>query len=457
MPEKIDTTHQIIDRQLIVYKRPTTDVWQCRFKVGGEWIVRTTKERELEKAKVAAHKLMLKAEVRLEQNFTPATKKFKDVATLALKEMEKKTDAGDGKVSYDQYKRITLDYLIPFFGNRDIDNITPKVLEEYARYRNEKVGKELAYSTVRKHNVTLNRIFEEAILRGFMTTTQKPYLETKGKKSQTYPTFDVDEVNIILSALPDWVNRGRNEYKRELRQILSEYVAVLIDTGARPGKELLELQWKNVKITKVYSRPVTRTEINELDELVEVPVIIGTDEEGEPIIDSTWEAELLIYVEGKTDGRTANAFTETFKILKGIVERRYPGKELRNVISDFPDEFVFSDKEGKICKSFNHMFEAFLDEHSLLKEKNTNRNRVFYSLRSTHSTTAMNLDGVDVRALALQMGNSPPVMFKHYDRADGAAITDRVRAPNARRALFKQVEIPSKNISTKKSSSGEKK
>jgi integrase len=456
MPEKIDTTHQIIDRQLIVYKRPTTDVWQCRFKVGGEWIVRTTKERELEKAKVVAHKLMLKAEVRLEQNFTPATKKFKDVATLALKEMEKKTDAGDGKVSYDQYKRITLDYLIPFFGNRDIDNITPKVLEEYARYRNEKVGKEMAYSTVRKHNVTLNRIFEEAIVRGFMTTTQKPYLETKGKKSEKYPTFDVSEVNIILSALPAWVNRGRNDYKRELRQILYEYVVVLTDTGARPGKELLQLKWKNIKIKNVFSRPVTRTEINELDQLVEVPVIIGTDEDGEPIIDSTWEAELLMYVDGKTDGRVVNAFTATYEALKGICDRRYAGKPIREAILEYPEENVFATKDGKISKSFNHMFEDFLEEHSLLFDPNTNKKRVFYSLRSAHSTAVLNMDGVDLRSLSLQLGNSPEMIRKHYDRADGAAITDRVRAPNARNALFKKIEIPAKNTSTKKNRSGKK-
>lgn len=449
MPEKIDTTHQIIDRQLVVYRRPTTDVWQCRFKVGGEWIVRTTKERDLEKAKAAAHKLMLKAEVRLEQNYTPATKKFKDVAKLALKEMEKKTDAGDGKISYEQYKRITLDYLIPFFGNRDIDNITPKVFEEYERHRNEAAGKELAYSTVRKHNVTLNRIFEEAIVRGFMTTTQKPHLETKGKKSEPFPTFDVHEVNVILSALPEWVSRGRSEYKRELRQILYEYVVVLVDTGARPGKELLQLAWKNIKIKQIYTKPVTRTEINDQDEIVEIPVQIGQDEEGEPIFDSTWEAELLMYVDGKTDGRIVNAFTATHEVLKGIVARRYRKKTLRELITEKSSDFVFLTSEKKLPSSLNHMFEDFLEEHNLLYDPNTNKKRVFYSLRSAHSTAVLNMDGVDLRSLAMQLGNSPEIIRKHYDRADGAAITARVKAPNARNALFRKVSVPQTNKSKK--------
>lgn len=449
MPEKLESTHQVIERRLIVYKRPDTDVWQCRFKVGGEWIVRSTKERDLNSAKEAAHRLMLKAEVRIEQNYTPATKKFKDVAKLALKEMETKTASGDGKISYEQYKRIIEDFLIPFFGNRDIDNITPKVLQEYAKYRDEKVGKELAYSTVRKHNVALNRIFEEAVVRGFMTTTQRPYLETKGKKSEPFPTFDVHEINIIVAVMPDWVKRGRNDYKRELRQILSEYVTVLIDTGARPGKELLQLKWKNIKIQQITAKRVFRTEINESDELVEVPVQIGVDEEGEPIFDSTWEAELLMYVDGKTDGRIVNAFTATYDVLKAIIQRRYSEQGLRDVISSKADEYVFAKRAGELCKSFNHMFEDFLEEHSLLRDPNTNKKRVFYSLRSAHSTAVLNMDGVDIRSLAMQLGNSPEIIRKHYDRADGAAITARVRAPNARGALFKKVAVPTSNRSKK--------
>ena len=127
--------------------------------------------------------LLANAKVRQEQNFTVATKRFKDVAKLTLKAMEEKQEAGDGRVSYEQYKRIINDFLIPFFGKRDVDSINAKALQEYAVYREQQMGKVPAYSTVRKHNVALNRVFEEAVTRGFMTTTQRPSLETKGRKA----------------------------------------------------------------------------------------------------------------------------------------------------------------------------------------------------------------------------------------------------------------------------------
>jgi len=245
--------------------------------------------------------------------------------------------------------------------------------------------------------------------------------------------------------LPEWVSKGRSEYKRELRQILYEYVVVLVDTGARPGKELLQLARKNIKIKRVYTKTVTRTEINEQDEIVEVPVQVGQDEEGEPIFDSTWEAELLMYVDGKTDGRIVNAFTATHEVLKGIVARRYEKKTLRELITEKSSDFVFLTPDNKLPTSLNHMFEDFLEEHNLLYDPNTNKKRVFYSLRSAHSTAVLNMDGVDLRSLAMQLGNSPEIIRKHYDRADGAAITARVKAPNGRNALFRKIEIPEIN------------
>ena len=43
MPQKVETTHIILPRELIVYLRADSDVWQCRLKVDGKWMARTTK------------------------------------------------------------------------------------------------------------------------------------------------------------------------------------------------------------------------------------------------------------------------------------------------------------------------------------------------------------------------------------------------------------------------------
>lgn len=45
MAEKNETTHTLLDRELIVYRRERSNIWQCRFKVDGIWQRASTKER----------------------------------------------------------------------------------------------------------------------------------------------------------------------------------------------------------------------------------------------------------------------------------------------------------------------------------------------------------------------------------------------------------------------------
>lgn len=444
MPEKLATTHQLIPQQLIVYQRPNSAAWQCRYKVDGIWLVRSTKRKELNDAIQEAYMLLANAKVRKEQNFTVATKRFKDVAVLAIKAMEDKSKAGDGRISFEQYKRIINEFLVPFFGKRDVDTINVKALQEYAVFREEKMKKAPAYSTVRKHNVALNRIFEEAVMRGFMTTSQRPNLETKGRKAENFPTFSVEEVNVILASLPAWVQRGRNEHKKNLRHLMSCYVRMLIDTGARPGKELLDLQWKNITYRVQYVDE-TVTEFNDDGEVVERKIQIATDDMGEPIYQQRQDAHVVLYVDGKTDGRFVNGFNETYAVLKELVSRNYKDETLAKLTKDKSTDYVLRTPDRAVSKNFNEMFDDFLEEHNLLHDQNTGRKRVFYSFRSAHATTVMNMDDVSPRNLSLQLGNSPEVIRKHYDRANSLAIANSVKAPNARAALFKQVDVPDAN------------
>jgi hypothetical protein len=41
MPAKGETTKVILPRELIVYLRGDSDVWQCRLKVDNKWLSRT--------------------------------------------------------------------------------------------------------------------------------------------------------------------------------------------------------------------------------------------------------------------------------------------------------------------------------------------------------------------------------------------------------------------------------
>ena len=438
MPAKVETTQVILPRELIVYQRGDSDVWQCRVKVDNKWLSRTTRERDLNRAIERAKRLLFEAQLRKESNIPVVTKKFRDIAKLAKQQMQDELANPKMKapVSFNQYIKIIDDYLIPFFGNKNIDGINFEVLDQYEEWRTEQMGRAPAYSTVRKHNVTLNRVFDKAVEKGYLTQSAVPKLETKGQKSTVYETFDVAEVNAVLANFPSWIANTKNQEKREQRELLYDYIRVLVDTGARPGKELLDLQWKNLRYRINVSDDVIRT-VDEDGNVTEI-THEGYDDAGESNPLTKWEATVSMSVYGKTKDRIANGFDATFTVLKEIVARNYPNTELTlKKLTEANDErFVFRTRSDKKPSSFNHLFDRYLEEHSLLINRNTGRKRVFYSLRSAHATTVMNMDQVPIRDLSKQLGNSVEMIQKHYDRATGDAIVNNVRAPNARKALF---------------------
>lgn len=455
MPEKLETTYQILPRELIVYERPGTDVWQCRFKIDNKWIVKTTKERDINKAIERAKRLLFEAQVRKESNIPVVTKKFRDIAKLTKQQMQDELANPKMKapVSFDQYIKIIDDYLIPFFGNKNIDGITYEVLDAYHEDLKVKMGRSPAYSTMRKHNVTLNRVFDKAVEKTYITNSNRPKLDTKGNKSEKYATFDIQEINAILANFPPWIAATTNQEKREQRELLFDYVRVLIDTGARPGKELLELQWKNIRYRMVV-KSATRIEIDE-EGNKDVITHEDYDDRGEALELTEWDPTVSLSVYGKTKDRIANGFDVTYKVLNEIIERNYHSKKitLKSLTTANDEGYVFRTRSNKAPSSFNHLFDRYLDEHNLLIDRNSGKKRVFYSLRSSHTTAVMNLDQVPIRDLSKQLGNSVGMIEKHYDRATGDAIVENVRAPNARQALFNTDKVPEIYTSKKKKKS----
>jgi hypothetical protein len=54
MAEQSETTHTLMAGTLLVYQRERSAIWQCRFKVDGQWQRASTKERDLKRAKEVA-------------------------------------------------------------------------------------------------------------------------------------------------------------------------------------------------------------------------------------------------------------------------------------------------------------------------------------------------------------------------------------------------------------------
>jgi len=323
--------------------------------------------------------------------------------------MEQKIANGDGKVSYKDYIRIINEYLIPILGNRLITNIDSTALDHLDAERIRMMERIPSNSTMLSHNAALNMVFDEAVLRNFLTELNRPKLEAKGKKSTRHPAFTLTELQAVINNFEAWIERARNAHSKEMRQIMRDYSEMLIDTGARPGKELMNLKWKQIKFTMNPKQTHTGEKVV-LDD--------GTEEE---IVLTDLNRGVELIVTGKTGTREIVGRQPTVKVLERIARRVYGVRNniidpFKDVVTPNNDDFVLRTKEKKqdVSSAFQHMFERYLDEHNLLYDPKTEQNRVFYSFRHTYATLALTHDKVPIHTLAKQMGTSVLMIERHY-------------------------------------------
>ena len=92
--------------------------------------------------KEKALELYYAAREKTRNNLPQSTRKFCNVAKLAVQRMQEELDADAGKSAYKDYIRIIENYLISIYGNYDIANVDVKLLQEYESWRDKKMGRE---------------------------------------------------------------------------------------------------------------------------------------------------------------------------------------------------------------------------------------------------------------------------------------------------------------------------
>ena len=430
MKAKNPTTHAVIENTLNVYRRERSAIWQCAFKIDKKWQRQSTNTRDLKEAKERAHEILLEAKVRKKNNLAPIRRYFKSVAEATIRRMQTEMQRGEdvrGVKQYAEYIKIINNYLIPTLGRYYVDSIDYKKLEVLDAQRIKKMKKIPTRSTMLNHNSALNHIFDEAIYRGYMTEGVRPKLVARGKASEKRVGFTLDEIRALMRSFDAWIDKGRSDSK-ELRALLRDYVATLLDTGARPGKELLNLRWIEIEFTY---KPKTI----KLDKKL-------VDEEGEET--DTWiKANPNVHLsiaQAKTKSRIANGYVETVKALRRIAERNY-GKTLQEMVDSKSKDYIFRYKEivterqkqpnrkSKLIKptSFSKLFDTYLKQHNLLIDPITNQKRVLYSLRHTYASFQILYQNQNLDMLAKQMGTSIAMIDKFYSDITPKTAVNQLR------------------------------
>ena len=167
----------------------------------------TTNERNEAKARVKAKDLMVEAEIRRRANIPAITRYFRDMARFAIEKMNK-TIANDkatgsvtrGSTTYKDYIDVIKNYLVPCLGKLIIANIDVAALTKLETFRNAKMKKTPTRSTLLTHNAALNRVFDEAEDRGFLTkATTPPCLRRFGSRQPCQMRFAARSCHYCLS------------------------------------------------------------------------------------------------------------------------------------------------------------------------------------------------------------------------------------------------------------------
>ena len=439
MSEKKDTTHILVDRKLVLFQRPRSQVWQCRFQIDKKWQRTSTNTYDFEEAKEKAFELIQEAGFRKRMNYVPVTRNFKNVAEFTIKKLDEAKHTPDYKPVFEEYKSLITKFFIPFFGKYKIDSINYQLIEEFKIWHATKSGKKLSRSAQLNHNAALKKIFDYAEANGYIHAVNRPKLTATGKTSGgRRPYFSIPEVVNLKANFDNWI-RQTKEDSIPIRQLLKDYVFVLLDTGARPGRELLSLKWTNLELD-------FKPDLIETGKQIENEFGEAEDE----IVFAPKHAVILDIPEHKTKSRKSIGRLATWNVINEIAQRNY-GKTAKQLIKEGCKDKVFAYREvlgRRILKSDENakpllkqptslpkLFDKYLIEHNLLIDPATNKRRVLYCLRHTYATIALERDKVSIHTLTKQMGTSIKMIEEHYSHLDAVKAIDQLRGEESLKLL----------------------
>lgn len=393
-------SYAVVEGSLYIYQRERTSIWYCRYRIKDKWYRCSTREHDRTAAIKSANMIFMEAHIRDRFQVAPISKLFRDIAKCAIKRMEDEIYAGQGRVIYKDYIFIIKKYLIPGLKDKFIDRITYDDIEDLNVWRINKMRKVPVRSTIKNHNAALNKVFDEAVLRNYIKNSDRPRLKSQGKPSERRPAFNMHEARRLLRGFDNWI-RDASAENLHIRLLLKDYVYVLIDTGARPGRELLSLTWANIQYAS-----------------------------------HTDDRLIIHFEESKTGKRTAIAKRMTIEALDNIAKRNY-GKPLSNLLGYQNTDPIFRHKSlfnyriedtSRLIRpiNFEKQFAAYLKSMNMLKDRLTGKPRTFYSLRHTYATFALIYDKVNIHTLAKQMGTSVVMIEKHYSHLDSERAIDQL-------------------------------
>ena len=385
------------DGEVVIYKRAGTTRWQCRYKLRQiGWVHRTTGTANKEDAVFIACEWYDEARFRLRAGLAPETKTVKAVAAVAVAEMRRDIAAGIGRSVFKDYCTVIDRYFVPHFGSKYLQNITAADVAAFEAWRNTRLGRIPAASTLLTFAAAWTRVVDTAVQRGWISAhTPVPRLTVRGGvRAKSRPAFRAEEIVLLREHMQTWAVSARAsvpQRAREMRLLLRDYVELLLFTGIRHGTEAMRVQWQHFEWHRAEGKQYLR-----------------------------------LWVSGKTGERWLIAKHEAVSVLERL-RARDDGLRAQTLDAVFAAKiprlvFVFSD--GTQPYHFNAAFTRLLKSAGLLVDRD-GATRTLYSLRHTYATQELAV-GTDIHTLARQMGTSVLMLERYYSKVSATLMADEL-------------------------------
>jgi integrase len=253
--------HDLMGGKCYVYKRSAdSKFWQAAAYVGDRNYRVSTKMEGITAALRFAEEWYLELRgkhVRGElKKLVPANaeKTFNDAAEQFLREFPVITEGQRSAVYTAGHVRRLRNYLVPFFGDKPLSQVTSGAIQEYRIDRieksKEKRGKPPARNTMHQEMVALRQTLKTALRHGWLTSMpdmSQPY-RSNGKISHRAWFSPVEYRQLYLAAAKR-ANDPKKERYRYHGQELYDFIIFMANTGLRPD-EAKRLEYRDVTVVK---------------------------------------------------------------------------------------------------------------------------------------------------------------------------------------------------------------
>lgn len=397
-----------------------SDSWYAYFKIPGEKPIRrslkTTDKLEAESLAESHYFDLLQKSKR---GISLRSKHFVSVAHAYIRDCEEKVGRESSLPSYQRRykpeklrnnKLILEKYLIPFFGDKSLQEITDFDVESYKEWRRNywitgqgsqiphvtyirnghrvtrprrpQEHKEPKYSTINKDLIALREIFEYARLNQMIQGQEIPVIKNlkkpkneRNRKSGLSP----NQVKHLLETTATRYYQEKNASRKRHLKLVIHYIAFMCLTGLR--------------VTEAKSLRISDCE---------------SFSQGD-------NDYLKIFVRGKGQSRELIGLNESATTLEKIKTYHRENSKAHGWAYS-KDMHVFTDQYGNVVNSFSRSIDRSLRDAGLLYDKHGIK-RTAGAFRKYYITTAL-LSSVDYFQLAKQCGTSVSVIEQYYSELE---------------------------------------